>query len=65
MEKNQLSYLNWSVADKRETSAALMPGASGKGGWPDRMLSPSGKLVRSQLRAMNRGGMASCRPGSC
>ncbi|MDP8914555.1 MAG: glycoside hydrolase family 5 protein, partial [Pseudomonadota bacterium] len=53
MEQKQLSYLNWSVADKRETSAALMPGASGKGGWPDHMLSPSGRLVRSQLLAMN------------
>ena len=65
MEKNQLSYLNWSVADKRETSAALMPGASGKGGWPDHMVSPSGKLVRSHLRAMNRRGRAPCRPGTC
>ena len=69
MEQNQLSYLNWSVADKRETSAALMPGASGKGGWPSGMLSPSGKLVRSHLRAMNRRRMAPaavpCRPGKC
>lgn len=32
MEQNKLSYLNWSVADKAETSAALRPGASGKGG---------------------------------
>jgi endoglucanase len=52
MEKNQLSYLNWSVADKREASAALLPGASGQGRWPEWMLSPSGKLVRAQLRAM-------------
>lgn len=53
MERNKISYLNWSIADKKETSAALMPGAWGKGQWPERMLSPSGKLVREQLRKMN------------
>ncbi len=51
MEANQLSYLNWSITDKPETSAALRPGASSRGGWSTRWLTPSGRLVRAQLRA--------------
>jgi endoglucanase len=53
MEKNKISYLNWSIADKDESSAALLPGASPKGSWPDDMISQSGKLTRDQLRRMN------------
>lgn len=71
MERNKLSYLNWSVADKREASAALLPGASAKGGWPMRMLSRSGRFVREQLRRMNGRQAASkaqadpCGEGTC
>jgi endoglucanase len=53
LEKNKISYLAWSIADKDESSAALLPGASPKGGWPDSMVSKSGKLIRDQLRKMN------------
>jgi len=53
MEKNKLSYLNWSIADKNESSAALLPGASPNGRWPDSMISESGRLTRNQLRKMN------------
>jgi len=53
METNKISYLNWSIADKNESSAALRPGASPKGKWPDSMISESGKLTRGQLRKMN------------
>jgi endoglucanase len=53
MEENRLSYLNWSITDKDETSAALRPGAPGRGGWRDRFISPSGRLVRARLRALN------------
>ncbi|MDP9414384.1 MAG: hypothetical protein M3Q08_09900 [Pseudomonadota bacterium] len=70
MERNTLSYLNWSVAEKPETSAALRPGASGKGGWPLRMLSPSGRFVRDHLRKMNPKGLRAraadpCGEGTC
>jgi endoglucanase len=62
MEANQLSYLNWSVATRREGSAALFRGASPRGRWPERMITPSGKFVRDQLRAMNpRYGRAAAR----
>lgn len=53
MEQNHLSWCNWSLADKAETSAALKPGASAAGGWPTNALSPSGNLVREELRAKN------------
>ncbi len=53
MEENHISYLNWSIADKNENSAALKPGASIKGGWPQDMVTESGHLVREQLRSKN------------
>ncbi len=53
METHGISHLNWSIIDKDETSAALRPGASRRGGWRNEMLSPSGRLVRQRLRDMN------------
>lgn len=53
LEKHKISYLNWSIADKRESSAAVLPGASPTGGWKNDQVSQSGKLVREQLRKMN------------
>lgn len=50
MEENQISWCNWSIADKDETSAALRPGADGFGGWRENELTPSGLLVRRELR---------------
>ncbi|HUU91647.1 MAG TPA: glycoside hydrolase family 5 protein [Phycisphaerae bacterium] len=50
MDRHQLSWCNWSVADKQETSAALRPRASGKGGWRAEDLSRSGTLLRKELR---------------
>jgi endoglucanase len=44
-----ISYLNWSLSDKNEASAALRPGAAPTGGWPAAMLTESGTLVRDQL----------------
>jgi endoglucanase len=53
MDKNQISWCNWSVADKSENSAALLPGASATGGWTEAMITTSGKMVRNELRAKN------------
>jgi endoglucanase len=55
LETNGISSCNWSVADKAETTAALMPGAAGIGSWTPEMLSPSGKLVRAELINRNAG----------
>lgn len=53
MEKNGISYLAWSIADKDEKSAALKPGAPARGGWTDDMISESGHIHRDHLRRMN------------
>ena len=54
MAANQLSDLAWSIADKDESSAALRPGASRRGGWDESELTPSGRLLRARLREARR-----------
>jgi len=49
METKKISWCNWSVCDKDETSAALKPGAGSNGGWPSSVLSPSGILIRDKI----------------
>ena len=53
LDDHKISWLNWSVTDKDETSAALLPGASGTGNWPETSISRSGKMVRDELRLKN------------
>ncbi len=50
MEENQLTWCTWSIADLTETSSALKPGADPNGGWSSDVISPSGTLVRQELR---------------
>lgn len=50
-EKHGISYLAWSICDKAEASAALVPGASPRGGWGEAQLTQSGRLVRAQIRS--------------
>ena len=45
LSQEQISWANWSLCDKNESSAALNPGANPNGGWSDSDLSPSGKFV--------------------
>lgn len=45
-----LSWANWSIADKNESSAALVGGAPSNGGWSDAQLTESGKYVRSKIK---------------
>lgn len=49
LEENHISWINWSLCDKAESSAALRPGASGNGGWKSGDLSDSGKFVFSRF----------------
>jgi endoglucanase len=53
MEKHHISYINWSISDRLETSAALKPGASASGSWPIGAISKSGRLIRRHLRKLN------------
>lgn len=52
MEKNNISWANWSVNNKGEDSGVLKynKDRGGKGGWTDDDLSPSGLLLRRILR---------------
>lgn len=50
MEENKLSWCNWSIVDKNETSAALKAGVSSIGGWSVSELTPSGSLIREKIR---------------
>lgn len=45
-----ISWCNWSVSNKDESSAALLASASLNGGWPDSSISPSGLYVRRKIR---------------
>jgi endoglucanase len=53
MDTNLISWCNWAVDDKAETSAALKPNVSATGGWQDSDLSESGILVRDKIIACN------------
>ncbi|CAM4458653.1 cellulase family glycosylhydrolase [Paenibacillus tarimensis] len=56
MASKKISWANWSLTDKSESSAALMPGASTTGGWTESQLTASGKFVREQIRSGSTGG---------
>lgn len=49
MRSRGLSWLAWSVGDKRETSALLLPEASSRGAWGDAVLTPWGKLLKNEF----------------
>jgi endoglucanase len=53
LDQNGIAWMNWSVADLTESSAALKPGASANGNWLGSQLSESGTWVRERLRKMN------------
>lgn len=54
METNKLSWANWNLTDKKETTALLRPGASVHGQWKAKMLSPAGQYIKCKLRKLNR-----------
>lgn len=56
MNENSISYANWSVFDKAESSAALKPGADPRGQWTEGSLTASGSYMKNLLRsAVSRG----------
>jgi endoglucanase len=54
MEANKLSWANWNITDKQETTALLLPGAPDNGGWTDGQLTPAGIYIKEQLRELNK-----------
>jgi len=55
MDSNRISWCNWSVGDRDESSAALNPGTDPAGNWEDLDLTPSGLYVREAIRERNTG----------
>jgi endoglucanase len=53
MESNGISWCNWCIADKRETSSVLKPGAAASGGWPPADLKEAGIIARDLIRGEN------------
>lgn len=49
-EKNKISWVTWSVADKNETCSVLLPSASSTGDWTEKDLKPSGIKARAMIR---------------
>lgn len=52
-EKNKISWITWSVADKDETCSVLLPTASSTGNWDTKDLKPSGLKTRELIRKHN------------
>ncbi|WP_309544700.1 glycoside hydrolase family 5 protein [Alkalilimnicola ehrlichii] len=50
LNDRRISWVNWNLSDKVESSAALAPGASARGGWTQAQLSESGRLVRELIK---------------
>lgn len=48
LEQRGISWVNWSLCDKDESSAALLPGAP-VSGWQEQHLSASGRFVKNRL----------------
>jgi len=53
MEKNQISWLLWSVSDKDESCSALQSIANTRGNWPESELKEWGILSRELIRIYN------------
>ncbi len=45
LQQNGISWANWSLCDKNETSAALKPGTPADRAWTENDLTPAGKFV--------------------
>ncbi|MCR8559492.1 glycoside hydrolase family 5 protein [Mucilaginibacter sp. BJC16-A38] len=54
MEANHLSWTNWNITDKQETTALLLPGAPETGNWTEEQLTPAGIYIREKLRELNK-----------
>jgi endoglucanase len=54
LDSTKLSWTNWNITDKKETTALLLTGASVNGGWTKNQLSPAGRFIRKKLRKMSK-----------
>ncbi len=54
MEANHISWVNWNITDKNETTAIMLPGAPKKGNWTEAQLTTAGVYIRDVLRKLNK-----------
>jgi len=52
-ERLGISWVCWSISDKDETCSMLLPQAKSTGPWPDNVIKPYGRLVKSMLQKYN------------
>lgn len=50
LDANKISWCNWSISDKDESSATLIPGVSGNGNWKKSEITESGCLVKKEFK---------------
>ncbi len=50
MDKNKLSWIAWSVSDKKETCSVLNPSAKSKGKWKDADIKEWGMIAKEALK---------------
>lgn len=53
LDEHQISWSNWSISDKAESSAIFLPNVDPYGEWPEDRISESGKYVRAKLLENN------------
>jgi endoglucanase len=53
LDANKISWCNWSIADKNESSAALYAGTQEMGNWTNNQLTTSGYFVRQEMKSKN------------
>lgn len=53
-ELNKISWITWSVSDKKESCSFLVPNACSNGNWSESELNESGNVVRKKLIELNK-----------
>lgn len=53
VDQHKLSWTNWNLTDKKETTAILLHGASTTGDWTSDNLTPAGIYIRNEIRKLN------------
>lgn len=54
MEERKISWVTWSISDKKETCSMLLPSASSEGNWKQEDLNESGLKTREFLKKLNK-----------
>lgn len=53
LERNRISWVNWSISNKNETCSMILPRGSYEGGWNDDVIKPAGIQSRKFIRFYN------------